>query len=112
MNAMAKLSMTATRQMPGLSSLIVQLVSLAALKQAMEGTQRVQQEKAAAYHVALSLFARLACRAFAAIGKVGFGGTIGNNVGTAARNRAGHPETLGISGADWKYAGIIRGGTP
>jgi len=103
MNAMAKLSTTGKRQMPGLSSFVAQLVSLAALKQTLATTQRVgQTATTAVYRTGSSLFAGLACPAFAAIG----------GVGSNARNHAGRPEALSIHATDWKYAGNIRGGTP
>ena len=99
--------------MPGLSSLVAKLFSLAALKQTMATTQRVgQTATAAAYRSGSSLFAGLACPAFAAIGNFGNVGTIGSNGLTGARNLAGRPETRSIHGTDWKYAGNIRGGTP
>jgi len=109
MKAMAKLSTTGKRQMPGLSSLVAQLVSLAASKQTMATTQRIGQTATAAYRSGSSLLAGLACPAFAAIGSVG---NVGGNVRTNARNHAGRPETLSIHATDWKYAGSIRGGTP
>jgi hypothetical protein len=109
MKAMAKFTTTGKRQTPGLSSLVAQLVSLASLKQTMTSTQRIGQTATAAYRSAVSSFAALACPAFAAIGSVG---NLGTNGRTDARNHAGRPETLSINAADWKYAGIIRGGTP